>query len=412
MANSALGVTLAILGLLVFGALNTLTTKLQFTMFSIGSEGHEKLFTKPWFGTFAMFVGMASVLLVHMATTKQDSNKAGDMIDAESKTEPLLANGQPQISELTQFFYVGIPAMFDLMGSGLMFIGLLYVSASIWQMLRGSMIIFGAIISVTALGRKLYAYNWLGVFICCMGICCVGVSNILNSSTDDASSGGVSLQSQYFGMAMIVGGQVITASQVVAEEKLLKDVCLPPMKVVGYEGVWGAIVCMLVVFPVCYAMPGSDNGHFEDLGDSIVMIQNSSALQSLILLYIFSCGTYNCAGMSVTSQLSAVHRTMLEASRTAGIWAIDLFVHYCIDPKISFGEAWMPYSWLQLVGFVFLLIGQLVYSGQIVIPGLYYPPPAPMVGYQSPASLRSGFPLSPPQDETKIVNDADDITEL
>lgn len=410
MANSCIGVTLAIIGLLVFGALNTLTTKLQFTMFSIGSEGHEKLFQKPWFGTFAMFVGMSSVLLVHLATNK--SSKTDDMIDAQSNKEPLLANGQPQISELKQFFFVGIPAMFDLGGSGLMFIGLLYVSASIWQMLRGSMIIFGAIISVTALGRKLYCYNWLGVCICVMGICCVGISNILNSSSADASSSGVSLQSQYFGMAMIVAGQVITASQVVAEEKLLKDVCLPPMKVVGYEGVWGCIACLLVVFPVCYAMPGSDNGHFEDFGDSIVMIENNSTLLSLILLYVFSCATYNCAGMSVTSQLSAVHRTMLEASRTAGIWAIDLFVHYFIDSKISFGEAWMPYSWLQMVGFVLLLLGQLVYSGVITIPGLYYPPPAPMVGYQSPASLRSGFPLSPPQDESKVPNDGDDINQL
>ena len=59
----------------------------------------------------------------------------------------------------------------------------------------------------------------------------------------------------------------------------------------------------------------------------------------------------------------------------------------------------MAYSWLQMLGFVFLLLGQLVYSGVIVIPGLYYPPPAPMVGYQSPASLHYGFPLSPPQDQ-------------
>jgi len=341
---------------------------------------------------------------VHLATGR---NKAVDMIDAESNKEPLLnANGQPQISELKQFMFVGIPAMFDLGGSGLMFIGLLYVSASIWQMLRGSMIIFGAIISVTALGRKLYGYNWLGVLICCCGIGCVGVSNVLNSGSGGGGEDPDAMSRQYFGMAMIVGGQVITASQVVAEEKLLKDVCLPPMKVVGYEGVWGAVVCLFVVFPVCYLLPGSDNGHFEDAGDSIVMLENNSSLAALCLLYIFSCATYNCAGMSVTSQLSAVHRTMLEASRTAGIWAIDLFVHYCIDPTISFGEAWMAYSWLQLVGFVFLLLGQLVYSGQIIIPGLYYPPPAPMTMLQSPASLRSGFPLPPPQET------GDEITQL
>lgn len=196
---------------------------------------------------------------------------------------------------------------------------------------------------------------------------------------------------------MVVAGQVVTASQMVAEEKLLKDVKLPAMKIVGYEGVWGSLVCMLVVFPICYFAGG------EDAIDSVVMVENSTPLLCLVLTYIFSCATYNFAGMTVTSQLSAVHRTMLEATRTAGIWAIDLFVYYCVPgPKpgehVSFGEAWMPYSWLQLVGFGLLVVGQLVYSEVIRLPFFYYPPPAP-TGQQwaSPAAMRSPFPLAPPE---------------
>merc|ERR1712039_131483 len=110
--------------------------------------------------------------------------------------------------------YVGIPAMFDLVGSGLTFIGLLYISASIWQMLRGSMIVFGAIISVLALGRKLYAFHWVAILICVGGIMAVGASNILNSRTsEDSGMRGVSQQQTLLGMFMVVAGQVVTASQ-------------------------------------------------------------------------------------------------------------------------------------------------------------------------------------------------------
>lgn len=391
MANK-LHLILAVSGLLVFGALNTLTTKLQFTMSSVGSEGHAKLFQKPWFGTFTMFLGMSAVLIVHFATSRKQGPR--DSQDSESKAEPMLGSSTPPpLSEFTAFMYVGIPAMFDLVGSGLMFIGLLFISASIWQMLRGSMIVFGAIISVFALGRKLYTFHWLGVLTCVVGIAAVGASSILNSSseTEDAGSTGVSPHKALLGMGMVVGGQVVTASQMVAEEKLLKDVQLPAMKIVGYEGVWGSLVCIFVVFPLCYLIPGSDNGHFEDTWDSITMVQNDSSLQCLVLIYIFSCATYNCSGMAVTSQLSAVHRTMLEASRTAAIWALDLFVHYGVNDKASFGEAWMPYSWLQLVGFGFLILGQMVYSAQIKVPGCYYPPPMPAASPAAWASPASAF---------------------
>merc|ERR1719498_501657 len=90
---------------------------------------------------------------------------------------PLLQGGtQSQtVSEFWGAMYVGIPATLDLLATALMYCGLLFISASIWQMLRGSMIVFSALISGPLLGRKLKTFHWLGVFICLVGIVCVGV---------------------------------------------------------------------------------------------------------------------------------------------------------------------------------------------------------------------------------------------
>ena len=42
-------------------------------------------------------------------------------------------------------------------------IGLLYVYASVWQMIRGSIIIFTGILSVLFLGRRLAPLHWAGM---------------------------------------------------------------------------------------------------------------------------------------------------------------------------------------------------------------------------------------------------------
>jgi hypothetical protein len=40
---------------------------------------------------------------------------------------------------------------------------LLFVAPSVWQMLRGSNILFTGILSVVFLKRRLYAYSWIGM---------------------------------------------------------------------------------------------------------------------------------------------------------------------------------------------------------------------------------------------------------
>lgn len=59
----------------------------------------------------------------------------------------------------------------------------------------------------------------------------------------------------------------------------------PPLVVIGCEGMWGAALTLLLVYPLSYLLPGDDNGRFEDPFDAVAMIQNSPSLQVAILLY-------------------------------------------------------------------------------------------------------------------------------
>merc|ERR1719382_1632602 len=215
------------------------------------------------------------------------------------------------------------------------------------------------------------SFNWFGLFLCVVGVTLVGLANVWGGEESD--SGG-DTGNMMLGMSLVVAGQVVQAAQIIAEEFLMKSVDLPPMQIVGFEGFWGTLIMLFIVYPVLWVLPGDDGGHMEDPIDTFVMLGNNSVLLAVVLLFLFSCGTFNATGIAVTASLSGVHRMMLDASRTVMIWGFGLAVHYHYDPKSAFGEVWTPYSYLQLVGFAILVCGQAVYSEVLKLPGLKYPP--------------------------------------
>lgn len=103
------------------------------------------------------------------------------------------------------------------------------------------------------------------------------------------------------------------------------------------------------------------------------MIKNSAVVSVLLCVIMVTEMAYETLRMTVTKQLSAVHFTMISAWLTACIWLIGLGVHYVIDSSSLFGETWTEYSPLQLVGFGFLVTGQVVYDSFVKLPCCQYP---------------------------------------
>lgn len=379
---------LYVLGLLVCGSLNTITMKISFTMTGINSDGQEEVFKKPWFITFVMFVGMFLSLLCDRSLFKKSSSLGDSLIDKQAPAED--GSG---MTWSTKVKMVSIPAVFDVLATGLCSMGFIYLPASVWQLLRGAEMVFAALFAVIFLGRKLYVFHWLGVGFCTVGIVLVGLASVwgapeAKSEGDGAAAGGGS-EFLLFGMALALAGQVVQAAQVIAEEWLLNDVDLPGLQIVGFEGFWGILIMLIGVFPALWLLPGEDRGHMEDELDAFAMIWSKWPLLLIMMVYVFSCATYNMSGIAVTGALSAVHRVMLEAFRTSIVWVFGLTVHYCYDPASAFGEEWTPYSYLEVCGFVVLMLGQAVFGEMITIPGLKYPAKTPNpTPLASPGHLR------------------------
>eukprot|EP00448_Togula_jolla_P002691 CAMPEP_0170609646 /NCGR_PEP_ID=MMETSP0224-20130122/22236_1 /TAXON_ID=285029 /ORGANISM="Togula jolla, Strain CCCM 725" /LENGTH=370 /DNA_ID=CAMNT_0010934967 /DNA_START=172 /DNA_END=1284 /DNA_ORIENTATION=+ len=340
-------------------------------MRSVGIDGEEKDFTKPWFGTFNMLFAMTLVGLIDVCIARSQrwgQSKRSPLIDASPGMLTLDEDNDPDWGR--KVCTVAYPAAFDLLATALCCMGILYIPASVWQMLRGASMVFCAIFSITFLKRTLWCFNWLGLFLCTLGVTLVGFANVLSGG---AKAGDKSDPNDLiFGMGLVIMGQVVQAAQVIAEEYLMKDVNLPAMTIIGFEGVWGILMMFLIAYPILWFVPGPDGGHVEDPFDTVVMLYHSPKLLIIIALYLAACGLFNATGIAVTGALSSVHRMMLDASRTTVIWAFGLAV-WCYDPDSEFGEAWTEWSFLQLIGFTIMVFGQAIYGEVLRVPGLRYP---------------------------------------
>jgi drug/metabolite transporter (DMT)-like permease len=125
-------------------------------------------------------------------------------------------------------------------------VALTLIPASIYQMLRGMIIIVTSAFSIIFLKRKLYRHHWTSVGVIFVGVAIVGVAAILKSN----KSGGAGEKINPLGILLLLISQLFSGGLYIVEEKLLGDYYLDPLKVVGLEGLWGLLITiiMLVIF--------------------------------------------------------------------------------------------------------------------------------------------------------------------
>lgn len=92
--------------------------------------------------------------------------------------------------------------------------------------------------------------------------------------------------------------------------------------VIGFEGLWGTLLTLLIVYPLAYALPGNDGGRFENPFDAWAMISNSGTLQVLVIAFVLTVTIYNCMAVYVTKALSAIWHAILDNFRPITIWSV------------------------------------------------------------------------------------------
>lgn len=276
-------------------------------------------------------------------------------------------------------------------GTTLMNVGLILTPVSIFQMSRGALVLWVAVLSVIFLRRHLWLYQWVSLIIVTFGVCLVGLSGSLAKEAlsdptellatvaarpaDDPARAAV-------GVMVILFAQIFTAGQYVSnlllksisrieiytwvqvvEEKIMsrytveplvsvlygifsiKPELTPDQKAVTLEGFFG-LVTTLIAMPFLHLFLRHRSSYFDIPRGWHQIISTPTVLWSCFAIML-SIGSFNFFGLSVTHSVSATTRSTVDTCRTLGIWIVSL------------GLGWealvWPVSFLQVIGFALLV---------------------------------------------------------
>lgn len=330
--------------MLVTGTLNSVLTKLQYKLSADGMP-----FRHPYFLTASMFVGEALCFLAYLADKRYAGKTPDDVSTAISR------NTTPTLIQRLGVVVFALPAALDVITTTLMMIGLSLTGVSVYQMLKGSIVVIVAFYSVVFLRKRLYQHHVLGVVLVFVGVGIVGVGSIWMRHSQETNPA--------LGAMLILLGQLIGGAIFVLEEQFFSEIAVPPLKAVGVEGLSGLLYCSILL-PVLYFIPCyntdicSGDGHVEDIPYTFKQLSVSAPLLITTIIATFSISLFNWSGLSVTKNASSLARSTIDTSRTASVWIAELAL------------GWEGFSVIQLGGFLLLALGTFIYNEVLVIPWL------------------------------------------
>jgi len=360
-----------IVGMLVAGVCNTLLNKLQDMQCVENCDDKDsskrEYFEQPVWQTLNMFIGETFCFIALYVQMILESYKEGKQVDRplavgrtptdDSETEDEYVPPQQELTGWKVLLF-WIPTLCDIFGTTLMNVGLIYTSASVYQMLRGAVVLFTGSFSVIFLKRRLLPYHWFSLFLVVLGVTIVGLSSILfpppRSADVDASTTGLfSVPFALIGVIFVLFAQIFTASQFVIEEKLVETYNVGPLRAVGLEGIFGLTTIIFGTIVMYYTYGIHHPGGYFDIPAGWNQIISFPQVWRSGIAICFSIAFFNFFGLAVTKTVSATARSTIDTSRIVFVWMVSLLL------------GWEIFSWLQVLGFIVLVTGTFIFNNVI-----------------------------------------------
>jgi drug/metabolite transporter (DMT)-like permease len=368
-------VVLLAVGMLTAGTVQTVSLKFQDrTIVDQETRAH---FSHPAVQSLEMFIGEFLCLIPHLAvwlctrsTQAALARQAGtslDSIDPEAALE-LYFKQRSLRAKVCGVISFAIPAACDAFATTLLNVGLLLTFASVYQMLRGSLVLFTGLLAATVLRKKLHTHHWIGMMLILIGALIIGLVSVIQEgssrsppspsppsspnqdSVDLSRSSGTfvgqvvgsttSLLSsesaqRLIGDTLIVIAQLLMATQFVVEEKLMNRFKTPPLLAVGLEGFWGICMCG-VALPLMSLFKQASGKPLESLPVAVEEISHNLSLLLSTITSIVAIAFFNGLGLFITRYLAAGTRATIDALRTISVYLVGLSLD------------WEDFHWLEV----------------------------------------------------------------
>lgn len=344
--------------MILTGTCNTVFLKLQ-NRFYDTILGYP--YQHPWFQTLIMFIGEFYCALFWLCARNKIKR------DEETEKEERISKGEEvnDLPEASPFLFL-VTMGCDLVGSTLLNFALLNMAGSVFQMLRGGIIIITCAFSIIFLSKYPKNYQWLGVGIVFLGVFLVGLSSQIYSSTGGETT-------NVLGILMLIASLMFQGFQFIYQEKILNKYKCHPMQLVAWEGTWG-VIAFLILLPIFEFIPcgasfesicsinGKGQLYLESTIFGFEQMFDKIPIFFFTILQTFSICGFNFFGIMLVKMSSSSTRAVMDSTRTVLVW-----IFFMIVPMMN-GKTLEKFVWLQLVGFIVLLFGQTIYNAIIKIP--------------------------------------------
>lgn len=218
---------------------------------------------------------------------------------------------------------------------------------SILNMMKGLKQIFIVLLSIGILGKRLKSYQTLGFFINLLGIGLIGY--VALSGETGWSTGNNAVIAFFLAVAACWFGAV----QNVWEEKTMRQYTISPELLTGLEGVYGAGFGVIVlVFLNLF--------HEANTAADVLIMWRRTIILCIFLGFLVVIPPNKYGSRAVTCYNSAIMKGLIEVARVSLVWMVELLC------------GWDRFSWTELVGFVTITLGTMVYGKMVKVPCLSY----------------------------------------
>eukprot|EP00747_Dinoflagellata_sp_TGD_P167673 gnl/TRDRNA2_/TRDRNA2_192471_c0_seq1.p1 gnl/TRDRNA2_/TRDRNA2_192471_c0~~gnl/TRDRNA2_/TRDRNA2_192471_c0_seq1.p1 ORF type:complete len:401 (-),score=33.99 gnl/TRDRNA2_/TRDRNA2_192471_c0_seq1:170-1273(-) len=238
--------------------------------------------------------------------------------------------------------------LFDSVGMCLGYCAMGTLSAAVVQMMRSTKLIITFVISIKILGRKQLPRHYVGVFFTLCGLLLVIVGSFGHSKHHGKLGG--SGHGVVGALLLCFCAEMTNTGLYLYQEFVTKKFDAQPLELVGKMGVmgvlfWSGVLCVL------------NATNIESTRDAMDKMSESGGLQVTAICYTLCAAVFDLSGVWVSKEGSAVGRAMIDVTRSALIWGVELTCR------------WVQFKILHGLGFLIIVCGTLVYNGVIEIPG-------------------------------------------
>lgn len=254
-----------------------------------------------------------------------------------------------------------IPAILNLLNSALRWASLVYIDASVAEMMISGLELTLSVVAARIFRKRMVAKTrWMGVIIVAAGVIVIERANNSkhqqqSSNKEDSSTTHGGAHDAMIGVVLIILQSILSVLQDLGEEIFMQATDFPATMMLGMEGLYGFCIGLIIYVTV------GDRLRIEDIDSTMSMLSENTKLRwwvvGLPFLFLLT-GLFNIKATGVTS---AMTRNVWKNMRTVLVWAAALGIFY-LGKNTAYGEAWhTPESFIILFGFAVMSAGIVVY---------------------------------------------------